>query len=144
MKSAPAIVFDFSPSRWIAAAIGAITGLGLIALAFCGMPLWATFVVAAVACAYSGHCLRQFVHNPVRRVAWYAAGHWRLADGDGAEQLADLEQGIVRASWIVLRLRRSDGARVAVILGPDNSNIDTRRRLRVRLARMRDAAGQVT
>jgi toxin CptA len=136
MKSAPAIVFDVAPSRWIAVAVGAIAALGLIALAFCGMPLWAKFVAASAACGYAGYCVRQFLRNPLRRAAWYAAGHWRLADVHGVEHLADLEQGIARGSWIVLRLRRSDGRRAVIILSPDNSDADTRRRLRVRLARV--------
>jgi len=41
----------------------------------------------------------------------------------------------VRANWITLNLRRTDGARVTLVLAPDNSDADVRRRLRVRLAR---------
>jgi len=135
MKSAPAIAFDFTPSRWIAATIGLLALAGLAALAFSGVPLWATLLVAAIGCVYAGYEMRRFLRNPVRRAAWYEAGHWRLADADGFDYVADLQQGIVRGAWIVLRLRRSDGERVAIILGPDNSDADTRRRLRVRLAR---------
>ena len=135
MKSAPAIVFDFTPSRWIAAAIGVVALAGLVALTFSGVPLWAGILVGAVAGFYAGYELRRFLRNPVRRAAWYEAGHWRLAKADGTEHLAELQQGIVRGPWIVLRLRGSDGARIALILGPDNSDADTRRRLRVRLAR---------
>lgn len=137
MKSAPAIAFDYRPSRWVAAASCLVALAGVLALFFSGVPLWGKFLAAALACGYAGAGLRRFLRNPVRRAAWYDAGHWRLADTDGIEHLADLEQGMVRGPWIVLRLRRSDGARIAVILGPDNSNADTRRLLRVRLARVR-------
>jgi hypothetical protein len=46
----------------------------------------------------------------------------------------------MRGAWIVLRLRLNDNRRLALVLGPDNCNADTHRRLRVRLARVRDAA----
>ena len=141
MKSAPAIVFDYRPSRWIAAASCLIALAGVVALCFSGVPLWGTFPAAALACLYAGYSLHRFLRHPVRRAAWYEAGHWRLADADGSERLADLQRGIVRGPWIVLSLRRGDGAHIAIILGPDNSDADTRRRLRVRLARARDAEG---
>jgi toxin CptA len=135
MKSAPAIVFDFFPSRWVAAATCLVALAGLLALLFSGIPLWARLLLAATVCVYASYDLVRFLRNPVRRAAWYEAGHWRLADTQGAEHLAELQHGIARGPWIVLRLRRSDGARIAIILGPDNSDSDTRRRLRVRLGR---------
>ena len=135
MKSAPAIVFDYRPSRWLAAAACLIAFAGLLALFYSGVPPWAQFLAAALACFYAGYGLLRFLRHPVRRAAWDEAGHWRLADADGNGHLADLQQALVRGPWIVLRLRRRDAAHIAIILGPDNSDADTRRRLRVRLAR---------
>jgi len=43
----------------------------------------------------------------------------------------------------VLTLRAGNGERVVLILGPDNSDADVRRRLRVRLARARHATTTV-
>src|SRR5438132_1541088 len=99
MKSAPAIVFDYRPSRWIAAATCLIAFAGVLALFFSGVPLWGKFLGAALACFYAGYGLRRFLRNPIRRAAWYDAGHWRLAEADGAEHLADLQQGSVRGPW---------------------------------------------
>jgi len=135
MKSAPAIAFDYRPSRWLAAAIVLIMLLVIVAIAASGTPLWLKPVLACSACAYGVYALRAFLRGPMRHALWYEAGHWRLADHRGNEQVAELQSGIVRGAWIVLRLRRSDSAHVAIILGPDNSDADTRRRLRVRLAR---------
>ena len=59
---------------------------------------------------------------------------------DGREFTAESTRGVARGAWIVLRLRRSDGKDLALILGPDNSMADTRRQLRVRLARADGAA----
>jgi len=101
-----------------------------------GVPLSAKLAVAIVACCYAIHSLRRFWLLSPHRVAWHEAGHWRIAGSDGAAHVADLEHAVVRGVWIVLRLRRSDGKRLALILGPDNSDADLRRRLRVRLARV--------
>ena len=138
MKSAPAIVFDCRPSRWIAAAILAVMVLGFAAVAVSGVPFWSKFVLVCSACGYGAYALRAFLRATARRAAWYDAGHWRIAEKDGVEHLAELQGGIVRGSWIVLHLRRSDGEPIAIILGPDNSDVELRRRLRVRLARARE------
>jgi toxin CptA len=141
MKSAPAITFDYRPSRLLAIAIVAITVLAVMAVALAGMPWWAKPIAAAGACLYTAYALRRFWRAPSGRFAWQQAGHWRIADAAGGdERIADLEDAVVRGPWIVLRLRGADGARVALILGPDNSDADVRRRLRVHLARVGENA----
>ena len=125
----------------MAAAIIAVMVLAITAVAMSGVPLWFKLVLACLACVYGAYALRAFLRATVRRAAWYEAGHWQVMDRDGIEHLADLHDGIVRGSWIVLRLRRSDGPAIAILLGPDNSDAELRRRLRVRLARMRENVG---
>lgn len=141
MKSAPAIAFDYGPSRWLAVAVAGVTLLAFVAVVLSGMPAWAKIAVAIVACVYAVHSLRRFWHPSARRVAWHEAGHWRIVAPDGIEHVADLEHAVVRGAWIVLRLRRNDKHRLTLLLGPDNCDADTQRRLRVRLARVRDAGG---
>ena len=135
MKSAAAIAFEHRPSRLLGAAIVAMLVLALLADALSGLPLAAKLALAAIAIAYAAYSLRRFLQNPVRHAAWHAAGHWRVADRNGGEHVADLVHATVRADWITLNLRRTDGARVTLVLAPDNSDADVRRRLRVRLAR---------
>jgi toxin CptA len=139
MKSATAIAFDYHASRTLVVAICTVALLAIVALALSGMPLWLKIAVGVFACAYLAHALHRFLHTPVRRAAWHAAGHWRIADAGGTEHVAELEHAVVRSTWIVLRLRRSDRMPIALVLGPDNSDADLRRRLRVRLARVSDA-----
>jgi toxin CptA len=136
MKSVPAIAFEYRPSRWLLAAVVAVAMLAMASVELSGLPTWAKsgLVVFAVTCA--GIALGRFWRPLVRRAAWNAAGHWRLIDADGREHVAELVRSVVRGAWIVLNLRRSDGKRIALILGPDNCDADTRRRLRVRLARV--------
>ena len=140
MKSAPAIAFDYVPSRWLATGIVAVALLALVAVAFTGVAAWAKLALAGAAVAYAAHALRRHLGASTRRVAWHEAGHWRIAPADGEERVAELRHAVVRGSWLVLTLRSSNGERVALILGPDNSDADVRRRLRVRLSRARDTA----
>jgi len=137
MKSAGAIAFDYRPSRWLAAAILCIAALALVSIGLSGTPPWMTLAASslAVACAVLG--LRAQRYTQLLRVAWLDAGHWRIAVREGEEHNAELLHAVARGSWIVLVLRRTDGARVGIVLAPDNSDVDTRRRLRVRLARSR-------
>lgn len=138
MKSAAAIAFDYRPSRWVAFAIVLVSALALLAVAASGIPWPFKLALACVACAYTAWSLRRFLGAGVRRAAWHEGGHWRIADGDGTEHVAELESGVVRSGWIVLRLRRTDGRCIALVLGPDNRDADTHRRLRVKLARAND------
>jgi len=91
--------------------------------------------LGAAAIGYAAFALRRFLRADVRRVAWHAAGHWRIVDTGGQEHVAELAHAVVRGAWIALNLRRVDGARVALLLAPDNCDAELRRRLRVRLAR---------
>jgi len=138
MKSAAAIAFDYRPSRWVAVALVFVNVLALIAIAVSGIAWTVKLALACAACAYTAWSLPRFLGVRIRRAAWHQGGHWRIADSDGDEHVAELESGIVRGGWIVLRLHRSDGQYVVLLLGPDNSDADTRRRLRVQLARVSD------
>lgn len=134
MKSATAIAFDYRPSRWVLAAILAIAALALLSVALSGLPAWAKVGLCAVAAGSAGFALTRFLRPQIKRAAWQPGGHWRVIDGDGNEYVVELHHAVARSAWIVLNLRRSDGKRVALILGPDNCDTDTRRHLRVRLA----------
>jgi toxin CptA len=138
MKSAPAIAFDFRPSRWLNVAVWMIVTLAVVAVAFCGIPFWAKGSVVVGIGIYAAIWRLRSSRTRIRRLSWYEAGHWRTVDVDGEERLADLQTGIVRGTWIALRLRDTDGRNLGFVLGPDNSSAELRRQLRVRLARVRD------
>ena len=134
MKSAAAIAFDHRPSRWIAAAAAAVLAIALAAIAASGIGAWLQWPLGVAAAAYAAFEVRRFLSSPVQRLAWHEAGHWRVLLRDGAEHTAELRHAIVRGAWIVLILQRG-AARLPIVLGPDNCDADTRRRLRVRLGR---------
>ena len=136
MKSAAAIAFDYRPSRLLAAAIVVVLALALLAVWLSGLDPVLKLLAAAAAVAHAAASLRRFLQgNTVRRAAWQEAGHWRVVDRDGEERVADLSGATVRAGWIVLNLRGAGAARITLVLAPDNSAAELRRRLRVRLAR---------
>lgn len=117
-------------------AIVLIAVLAELAVALSGVSLASKVALACAACTYAAWSLDRFLRaNHIRRAAWQQGGHWRLVEADGSEHVAELEHGTVRGGWIVLRLRRADKRRETLVLGPDNSDTNTRRRLRVALAR---------
>ncbi len=146
MKSVPAIAFEYRPSRWLAAAIAAVWMLALFAVVLSGLGVWVRLMLAAVASAYAVVALRRFLFRPpARRVAWHAAGHWRVqtCDGeepdgvepDGIEHVVELQRAVVVGPLIVLGLRGPAGA-ITLPLLPDNCAADIHRLLRVRLAKV--------
>ena len=140
MKSAAAIAFDYRFSRWLVLAVLAVALLAMLSLRLSALTSGLQLLIAVSAAAHAAWCVRLLMKTP-RRLAWHEAGHWRVADADGTEHVAELDHAVARAGWIVLRLRRSDGLRFHIVLGPDNCGADVRRRLRVRLARGLGEAG---
>lgn len=134
MKSATAIAFDYRASRWLLVAIVLMAALALAAIVLNGMPTWSKIACGILACTFAGFALGRCLRPLLCRAVWQQTGHWRVADAGGREFNAELIRGVARGAWIVLNLRRSDGKNLALILGPDNCDMDTRRRLRVRLA----------
>jgi len=136
MKSAPAIAFEYRTSRWLVAALVGTAVLALIALAVAGLAAWLKFVGASAVCLQAGYSLRGLLRHPVRRCAWHDSGHWRVRDRDGVEHVAALVRATVRGPLIALVLSAGPLRRVALVLLPDNCDVDTGRRLRIRLSHL--------
>jgi toxin CptA len=135
MKSAPAIAFDYRPSRWLLAALVAIVLLALAAVALSGLYAWLKLALLACVIAYAVLTLRGFLRPRFTHVTWHSAGHWRLRDAADSEQVAQLQHTVVLGVLIVLTLRFGPKRTLALPLFPDNCDAETRRRLRVRIAR---------
>jgi toxin CptA len=135
MKSAPAIAFDYRPSRWLLAAMVAIALLALAAVALSGLNAWLKLGLAVCVVAYAVLTLRGFLQPRFTHVTWHSAGHWRLRDAADREQIAELQHTVVLGILIVLTLRFDPKRTLALPLLPDNCDAQTRRRLRVRIAR---------
>ncbi len=142
MKSAAAIGFDYRPSRWFAACGVGVWSLALLAVAVCGMPAWSKIAVVIIASIYAGWALRDFLRPPCTHLRWHAAGHWRAHDAGGEEHIAELRHASVVGGLIALSFRSTSFGKISIVLLPDNCDSETRRRLRVRLARMEADAAQ--
>jgi toxin CptA len=138
MKSAPAVAFDYRPSRLLIAGIAAALLLAMLALSLCGMAIAAKIFFAVLALIYTVIATRQLFRSSPRRAVWHAAGYWRIAFADSEETVAELVGAAIRGTWIVLNFRTGNGRRINLILAPDNSDAETRRLLRVRLSRNAD------
>lgn len=136
MLSAPAIGFEYRPSRALSACIVAVTALAVAAVALGGIPLWSKALVGTAALAYGATGWWRYRHPRVTAVTWRSDGSLsiRLA---GRRRTVTEAQGTLRDArvlgfLIVLHLRWP-GARAGLWLLADNLDADTRRRLRVRL-----------
>lgn len=134
MKSAPAIAFDYRPSRLLALALIGVALFALVAIVLCGLEVWIKVLLLGVTLAYAARTLHAFRRAPFGHVTWHAAGHWRVRDADGNEHVAEFLGGTVLGRLIVLNLRTGPKRRVALPLLPDNCDAEMHRRLRVRLA----------
>jgi toxin CptA len=135
MKSVPTIAFDCRPSRTLLLATMVFAVLALVAIVLCGLPAWLKFVSALIVAVYATHSLRKLLASAFAQVMWHPAGHWRLRHATGSECVGELVHSVVLGALIVLVLRIDAKRTTALPLLPDNCDAETRRRLRVRLAR---------
>lgn len=133
MTSAPAIGFEYRPSRWLPRLFVLVTGLAILAVMASGAPLLARITLAAAsaaACAYAIHRL----HLPIYAVGWASRSGWTLRGLDGADIAATLVSFRVLRQVVLLRLASDRYGKLTFWLMPDNTDADIRRRLRMRLA----------
>ena len=134
MKSAPTIAFDYRPSRWIAVVASVVVIAAMAAPWLSALP-WSAGIALSLAALVSGMAaLKRFAYAPFRRIAYQASG-WKLVDVDEAEHAVDLKAHTRLGSWFVLDFRRARRLRFRAVLGPDNVDAETRRRLTLLLAR---------
>jgi toxin CptA len=132
MTSAPAIGFEYRCSPLLDAAVASMALFSLLAIALCGLPASGKLALATGLLVALAITWRRRPATPVS-VGWNPAAGWSLRLADGGDVAAELASHRVLAGCIVLCLK-SDRTRWALWLLPDNSDADTRRRLRMRLA----------
>jgi toxin CptA len=132
MTSAPAIGFEYRPSRWIPRLLVCVTLLSVLAIALSGVPLILQCVLVAAAIMACRYALRR-LSLPISAVGWAKAG-WTLRGLDGGDDPATLISFRATGSLVLLRLASQRYGKLTLWLMPDNSDADIRRRLRMRLA----------
>lgn len=137
-KSVPPIAFDHRPSLRLIALLLFAGLLAGVSVAISGIPSLAKAIIAVLAAGYFGISLRRFLLHAPTRVVWQSSGKWSLVDRRRRESDAELTRATVRGEWMLIELRRENRTRIALVLAPDNTEAETRRALRVRLARSSD------
>lgn len=134
MKSAPTIAFDYRPSRGIAVVASVVVIAAMAAPWFSGLPWSARIALSLAAFVVGAVALKRFTHTAFRRIAYQTSG-WKLVDVDEAEHAVDLMVHMRLGRWLVLDFRNARRGRFRAVLGPDNVDAETRRRLTLLLAR---------
>jgi toxin CptA len=133
MTSAPAIGFEYRPSRLLRRTLVLVAALAVLAVALSALPVWLRLLLATAASLATWHALRHLATNPIVAAGWSADDAWTLRLTDHEDVPATLASFRVLGAFVLLRLQTAERG-VQLLLGPDNSDADIRRRLRMRLA----------
>ena len=137
MRSAPAIGFEYRPSRLLTGAAAALAAFAMLAIALSGAPPWMKIGLEVSTVLYGAFALRSHLRPRVHALNWRSDGSVSItltaSRGAGPEVQGELREARVLGPLIALHLCWPHGS-VGLWLLPDNLDGDTRRRLRVRLA----------
>ncbi len=134
MTSAPAIGFEYRPSRWLRRLPAAAAALAVLAIGACGLAWWLKAAATAAVLVAAASAWRKAARSPVRAAGWRGDGDWSLRLDDGADVAARLASCRIYGGTVLLRLAAPGRRPWPLLLAPDNLDADTRRRLRMRLA----------
>jgi len=144
MTSAPAIGFEYRPSRWLGRALLPVSLLAMLALWLSAVPLLLKLLVSGVLIISVWRAIGRFVHSPVIGAGYSRDNGWSLRTIGGEDVPATLRAFRVLGEKIIwLQLRAPGLGNLPLLLAPDNSDADIRRRLRMRLA-LAAAAGTLS
>jgi toxin CptA len=136
MTSAPAIGFEYSPSRAWRICLTAICLLAMTAIVLCSVPWWLKGLLLSASALLTTRAIQQLSNPVMSAVGWSRDSDWTLRLRDHTDVSATLLSFRVMAAFVLLRLRTQDHGVQLILLAPDNSDADIRRRLRMRLATM--------
>ncbi|RCS30920.1 hypothetical protein DEO45_03980 [Rhodanobacter denitrificans] len=135
MTSAPAIGFEYRPSRWLRRVLLLVAALAVLAVALSALPVLLKLLLAAFALLATWRTLRRLAADPVTAAGWGADDIWTLRLRNHEDVPATLASfRVYGVFFVLLRLRTAERGAQALLLVPDNSDADIRRRLRMRLA----------
>ncbi len=141
LNSAPLLLLNLKPSRFLISAIGACHLLALISLYYCQLPsAWITVALAIGICASCAFNLDRYGNRHSRwftqQIYQTADGNWTLCTATGTAYTARLLASYRHPACIILRFSGTGLAPRSVIILPDAANPEAIRRLRVYLQTM--------
>ena len=133
MTSAPAIGFDYRPSRLLRRILIVVAILGVLAIVLCALAPWLKLLLIAGVLLGTWQSVRTMSVSPVVAAGWGADNDWTLHLSDHEDVPAALASFRVLGSFGLLRLSTAGQGVQVMFLASDNSDADIRRRLRMRL-----------
>lgn len=141
MTSAPAIGFEYRPSRWLGRLLCLVSVLATLAVWISAIPWPARLAITLTIGLALWRAQVRWSGAPVQAAGWGRDGGWSLRLRGDQDCVATLTSSRLIGDRVVwLRLSLAGRGRVALLLAPDNSDADIRRRLRMRLAQV-EASG---
>lgn len=134
MTSAPAIGFEYAPSRLLRRSVAVMAALAVVAVALSDLAIGLKLVLIGAVSVATWRSRRRLIRSPLAAAGWNADGSWILHTIGHEDFPATLASFRVLGSFILLRLQAVDLGMQVLLLAPDNSDPDLRRRLRMRLA----------
>jgi toxin CptA len=134
MTSAPAIGFEYAPSRLLLRCLMVVAALAALAVALSGLSIGLKLILIVAVALMTWQNMQRASRSPLAAAGWDAEGGWTLRTVDHEDIAATLASFRVLGGFILLRLRTVDRGVQVLLLAPDNSDADIRRRLRMRLA----------
>ncbi len=138
-KYAAPLILEVEPSRKVRRLMLAALVATLLLILFLPVPWYLQVALLGAVAAYGAYEWRRVARDArpdrVARIVWDAADIWRLHCADGHEADATLlPDTFIQTFVVILQLRRADtGRRFSHVLTDDNCDLETLRRLRVRL-----------
>ena len=136
MTSAPAIGFDYAPSRLLPRSLLLVAALAVVAVLASALPAWLRLVTVFALALATWQARRRLAMTVVAAAGWSAESGWTLHTMDGEDLAASLVSFRVLGDLVWLRMQSAQHGICVLLLAPDNSDADIRRRLRMRLATM--------
>lgn len=134
MTSAPAIGFEYRPSRLLRRVVILMAGLAMLAVLLCALTPWLKLLLVIVVLLPTWRALRRMRGTPIVAAGWSADNDWVLRLINQEDVPAQLASFRVLGAFVLLRLQTAERGAQMLLLAPDNSDADIRRRLRMRLA----------
>ncbi|MFC5435362.1 hypothetical protein ACFPME_02255 [Rhodanobacter umsongensis] len=113
-----------------------VAALAALAAMLSGLELWLKPPLLLVVLMTTWRAIRQLAANPIGAAGWSVDNAWTLHLADHEDVPATLVSFRVLGAFVWLRLQTTERGTRALLLAPDNSDADIRRRLRMRLAAM--------
>lgn len=134
MTSAPAIGFEYRPSRRLRQSLLVVALLALLAVALAELPWWLKGLLTMAVLLATWRSQHALAASPVVAAGWSEDAGWTLRMASHEDVPATLASFRVLGSILLLRLHTTERGVQVLLLTPDNSDADIRRRLRMRLA----------